>query len=60
MVEKFLYELVNVNNGTVHTSMPMTERSAEESNAWLRRQGKNHLEWRKVVPKQIDDMTKEK
>lgn len=59
MEEKFLYELVNIENGIVHTTMNMTERSAEESNRWFIVQRKR-LEWRKRPPKTIDDMTKEK
>ena len=58
-MEKFLYELVNIDNGTVHTTMLMTERNAEEGNKWLIIQ-KKRLEWRKKLPPVIDDMTKER
>lgn len=61
MPEKFLYELVSIDNHVVQSRMMMTERSAEESNEWLSRQTKR-FEWRKSksMTEEIDDFTKEK
>jgi hypothetical protein len=54
-VEKFLHELVNIDNGIVHSSMVMSEESARQSNEWLVKQHKAHLEWRKKEPRKIDE-----